>query len=976
MGGVKNKLSNKVKNLLINNRSLPLDGEGAARSATDEVTNKVPLWLKGNVRRQSDKGIVLTKYLGIACLTLAVLSILILNIISSYSYSKVNSNAEPVGEVSTSANEDCDPSNTNAASCISMSISSYPSATGDTNDGNLSLSIPQGGGLVAGRHTVSIKSNNVSGIELQAEALDSKTSYPPMVHENDGDYTIDSLPYDTSSTNSISYSTSRPITNNTYGLAIPGSSIYGGNYDNASIYESYITNPRRVASTEAAPKFAGPYNATAHSEPVARTVFLDYPRIDKTTQPTPVDGYNLNIYYGVRVDNPNELLAGNYQAEVVYTATTNEVSIPTIDTLSQNSYELGSDTNLDSNNRLPVTIIGTNLKSTYRAYLVSNADTNIQYDLTSYITDIDTTTGRSLTITLPTDITNSDLESGEYTIHVVTQGGEGTIGFTYTEKQLPDGMLQSTADYGSDGHVAVDYDENMIPIAYIGNETTPKWVIADASNGNSDTNLNWYDYPNKKWANAVTLTEEGLSLYRGKPVGTEIDEQYVLGYWVYIPRYAYEVMRPNAVDRVVAAQNFDIKFEVASDTKKVPAASCNLNIISMSQMWKSGHATHAGPTSSEILAKDYRSSCGIERDYPGDNDALANKTTWATHPAFTWQYTTEVNGFDKTVELNGIWIGKFETTGGETSPTILPNHPHIGEGDGMGRFFGIAKNIGYPDELNKYGDDVSTKANSHNFSTQSTHMTKNGEYAAAAYLSASKFGAGVNQVQINSQYADMTDDDGNESKGITGCGPSKSWNWSHYADTGIVGQNSACSKSNSKRAYNGSIGMLASSTGNVYGVYDMVGGGYDVVSAAWTNAPNEYLGTTFKGGVRPPYIDLYESSTFKATGAMWSLTRNDTGSYVYNDFDVCTWDTCGGKAMHEVKTVQSINGRNYTWGWEDSGDNDFPCKRYPILVFGLGAGDGSQDGPGAGVSIFATSTDYSVTFYLYAFRVTSISPVV
>ena len=153
MGGVKNKLSNKVKNLLINNRSLPLDGEGAARSATDEVTNKVPLWLKGNVRRQSDKGIVLTKYLGIACLALAVLSILILNIISSYSYSKVNSNAEPVGEVSTSANEACDPSNTNAASCISMSISSYPSATGDTNDGNLSLSIPQGGGLVAGRHT-------------------------------------------------------------------------------------------------------------------------------------------------------------------------------------------------------------------------------------------------------------------------------------------------------------------------------------------------------------------------------------------------------------------------------------------------------------------------------------------------------------------------------------------------------------------------------------------------------------------------------------------------------------------------------------------------------------------------------------------------------------------------------------------------------------------------------------------------------
>ena len=66
------------------------------KSLLNKAINKVPLWLKGNVRRQSDKGIVLTKYLGIACLTLAILSTLILNIISSYSSSKVNSNAEPI----------------------------------------------------------------------------------------------------------------------------------------------------------------------------------------------------------------------------------------------------------------------------------------------------------------------------------------------------------------------------------------------------------------------------------------------------------------------------------------------------------------------------------------------------------------------------------------------------------------------------------------------------------------------------------------------------------------------------------------------------------------------------------------------------------------------------------------------------------------------------------------------------------------
>ena len=153
MGGIKNNLTKKLS------KFLPLDREGGRRSLPDGViNNKVPLWLKGNVRRQSDKGIVLTKYLGIACLTLAILSTLILNIVSSYSLSKVNSKAEPVSNSNANVSALADnETSTNALdpTSISISISSH-SATGDTNDPNLSLSIPQGGGLVAGRHTVSI----------------------------------------------------------------------------------------------------------------------------------------------------------------------------------------------------------------------------------------------------------------------------------------------------------------------------------------------------------------------------------------------------------------------------------------------------------------------------------------------------------------------------------------------------------------------------------------------------------------------------------------------------------------------------------------------------------------------------------------------------------------------------------------------------------------------------------------------------
>ena len=185
MGGIKNKLSklsNKVKTLL---SSPSLTERADERSSSGEVktNNKskssgfchlirqtssatFPVkgkeldspWVRGAVSRRLTEGslsaglslTILTKYLGIACLSLAILSTLILNIISSYSLSKIESNAmDSNSEVSTLANDSsiCNPTNTNAASCISMSITSSSSST-DSNNPNLSLQIPREGGVI------------------------------------------------------------------------------------------------------------------------------------------------------------------------------------------------------------------------------------------------------------------------------------------------------------------------------------------------------------------------------------------------------------------------------------------------------------------------------------------------------------------------------------------------------------------------------------------------------------------------------------------------------------------------------------------------------------------------------------------------------------------------------------------------------------------------------------------------------------
>ena len=131
MGGIKNKLSKLIY-------------EPPFRKRRQMKSGRISI---GGFDRVSK----FTKYTSIACLSLAILSTIALNLISTYSSSNIESNAEPVGDVSTLAN--IDP----ASISISISSYSYPSSssTGGNNP-NLSLSIPQGGGIATGRHTVTV----------------------------------------------------------------------------------------------------------------------------------------------------------------------------------------------------------------------------------------------------------------------------------------------------------------------------------------------------------------------------------------------------------------------------------------------------------------------------------------------------------------------------------------------------------------------------------------------------------------------------------------------------------------------------------------------------------------------------------------------------------------------------------------------------------------------------------------------------
>ncbi len=192
---------------------------------------------------------------------------------------------------------------------------------------------------------------------------------------------------------------------------------------------------------------------------------------------------------------------------------------------------------------------------------------------------------------------------------------------------------------------------------------------------------------------------------------------------------------------------------------------------------------------------------------------------WLTHPAFT--------NFD----VSGIWVGKFETGyKGSTSvasaqvnssdPTKIQVKPNVysWRGNIVGNFFKAMYN--YNRELD-------------------SHMMKNTEWGAVAYLSHSKYGINT-EVRIN-----------NNSNYLTG-----------YA----ANEKDANASATENQQYNTETGYLASTTGNITGVYDMSGGSWEYV-AGYRDGTIGSSGLTLTEirETYSKYIDVYASNSAQTT---------------------------------------------------------------------------------------------------------------
>ena len=317
---------------------------------------------------------------------------------------------------------------------------------------------------------------------------------------------------------------------------------------------------------------------------------------------------------------------------------------------------------------------------------------------------------------------------------------------------------------------------------------------------------------------------------------------------------------------------------------------------------------------------------GGTRQYPGEievkfilkSQIIASKENYIIHPAFTFGNQN----------LSGIWVGKFEishdtlssstadntlncnTTNCSTADglRILPNKVSLRKNT-ISHFFFAIKSM--QREGNPYGftDEVDV------------HMIKISDWGAIAYLSQSKYGKYGNNKYTKEYKEIYTNRDSNYITGKSSGAIAK------------ITSNELCDYNDVEDRENGSgsCGGGASTTGNIYGVYDMVGGAWDYLMACFsitgTSVDSRLSG--FKDEALINFNRINENDKY-VTYFPASVFDEDYRT----NMNKCNFELCGGYALYETNRWYN-NTNNFvdeTHSWFGGGGAD---KGASIGIFDL-----------------------------------------
>ena len=312
----------------------------------------------------------------------------------------------------------------------------------------------------------------------------------------------------------------------------------------------------------------------------------------------------------------------------------------------------------------------------------------------------------------------------------------------------------------------------------LGEGLVPVTIDSDGTVIYANTSKEWYNYCDKRWANAVIL-EDGAN-YK---VGDTIQESDIQSYFVWIPKYKYKLWNVDTASKVI--HEIEIVFD-ESDTTDIEGVSCKTPMTS------------------------------------GESGNCKNGE-YMTHPAFI------------SMNVNGFWVGKYET-GYKGATSVATSQVNAND---------TSKVIIKPNVYSWRNITVyNAFLNSYNYQRNlDSHMMKNTEWGAVAYLSHSKYGTNK-EININ-----------NNSNYKTGNSANLFTNQQTYP--GVYGDESSYNQ-----FFNTEIGYLASTTGNITGIYDMSGGAWEYLASYKDGQFGESaFSNTNVSNYNSKYFDIYNMSS-------------------------------------------------------------------------------------------------------------------
>ena len=377
------------------------------------------------------------------------------------------------------------------------------------------------------------------------------------------------------------------------------------------------------------------------------------------------------------------------------------------------------------------------------------------------------------------------------------------------------------------------------------------------------TDKNWYDYTTKKWANAQT--EDGSM-------------------FVWIPRYAYKINS--------STQTCDIVFLI-------------------------------GTTDNYY---DENGKIQTAKRQKTTDETIDTTIGYTVHPAFTNESNIGFanGGWDK--ELSGIWVAKFEAgyAGGNnsapkgissevkyTQSTVwgATNETGTGKGGSISArnwtdgvygeaemtikyptFQGLTYSMNYINHNDAFNisKSLTGKNNIYGLNSNNTdsHLMKNSEWGAVAYLSQSKYGLNGTNIYINN----ITLNNSTPSVyAVTGCSAT-----AENADVSEV--ETTIEKLNSRTETNAYVwtqknGTKASSTGTIYGIYDLSGGTWERTAGLvannndnLTNYGSSLLNNEKNNSTSTKYVTVYQNNDSGITDYDTASKKNyEVNTKIYGD---------------------------------------------------------------------------------------------